>query len=286
MKEKILKRIFTLQALLLIFLSAAAKVSTYVGSTPAHEVTRIFLQISLTDSIDFIRWKLEIDSGTFKLEYRYGLAKPGTPGFSNEQGETIDGKLIKTKNHYLLKRNDKQISLLRINENILHFIDRNNRLLIGNGGYSYALNNMYPVNTDAFKSGSVKMAINSPLVFEGRTPCRKLSSLLGLNKSEACNKMKWYIILYTDPVTRKASYFLMGGMKYRKETMTRGTWDIVTSNGRIIYRLKCDKWIRSLNLLKADNNILLFIDGNGQPLVGNGDFSYTLNRRSQEYPRK
>jgi hypothetical protein len=44
------------------------------------------------------------------------------------------------------------------------------------------------------------------------------------------------------------------------------------------------KWVRSLNLLKGDDNIL-FVDADGRLLVGNEDFSYTLNRREEEYHR-
>lgn len=39
-----------------------------------------------------------------------------------------------------------------------------------------------------------------------------------------------------------------------------------------------DKPQGSLLLLKEDDNILLFLDGERNLMVGNGDFSYTLNR--------
>ena len=266
---------------------AGANKGTFVGSTPAHEVVRHFLQISLTDSIDFIRWNLEIDSGTFKLHCRYGLAKPGTPGFSNEQSVAFEGELLKSKNYYRLKHAGKEVFILEVNENLLHFLDHNNRMLIGNGGYSYALNNTHPVKTDKANIRSQTASIKSPLVFEGRTPCSDLPALLGLNKSEACNKMKWYFLFYTDSLTGAPSYFLMGGMGYRKETMAKGRWQIVTQqNGRIIYRVYFDKWVRSLDLLKGDDNILFFMDADGRLLVGNEDFSYTLNRRNEPYARR
>lgn len=268
-------------------LVACANVQTYVGSTPAHIVIRDFLHISLTDSMDFIRWKLEIGPDVFKLQCRYGLAKPSTPGFSNEQSVTFEGELTKTKNHYYLKHEGREVSILEVNVNVLHFLDDNNRMLIGNGGYSYALNSTHPVKADMVTIQSSETSVKKPLVFEGRTPCSELPALLGLNKSEACNKMKWYFLFYTDSVTGKPDYFLMGGMGYRKETMARGRWQMVTEgNGRVIYRLYLDKWIHSLNLLKGDDNILFFIDGKGRLLVGNEDFSYTLNRKKEEYPTR
>lgn len=146
------------------------------------------------------------------------------------------------------------------------------------------LNNREGVKTDQFNIPSEPATIDTPLVFEGRTPCQELSRLLGLNKTAACNKMKWYFIFYTDSVTGKPSYFLEGGMGYRKETMDRGTWHIHSRNGRIIYQVTPDNSTHSLYLLKGGENILFFIDPTGRLLVGNEDFSYTLNRRKEEYP--
>ena len=271
----------------LLFLCCSAQTRTFVGSTPAHNVVRGFLQISLTDSIDFIRWKLEVDSEKFKLQCHYGLAKPGTPGFLNEQSVVFEGQLTKSENYYYLKHQGRSVSILEVNANVLHFLDQNNTMLAGNGGYSYALNSTSPVEADAVNIQSKYTVLKSPLVFEGRTPCSDLPELLGLKKSEACNKMKWYFLFYSDSLTGKPSYFLMGGMGYRKETMAKGSWQIVTDkNGRIVYQLYFDKWANSLKLLKGDDNILFFIDTNGRLLVGNEDFSYTLNRREEEYPRR
>jgi hypothetical protein len=242
LKEKAMKVYFSLLISTFVCFISSANVQTYVGSTPAHDVIRDFLQISLTDSIDFIRWRLEMDADMYKLQCRYGLAKPGTPGFSNEQSVAFEGQLSKSGNFYFLKHKGKSISILEVNANVLHFLDHNNRLLIGNGGYSYALNNTDPSEVNEFNIRAIQKSIESPLVFEGRTPCRDLPALLGLNKSEDCYKMKWYFLFYTDSVTGKPSYFLMGGMGYRKETMARGKWQILTQrDGRIIYRVYSDK---------------------------------------------
>lgn len=265
--------------------ASVANGRTYVGSTPAHPEIRRFLQISATDSIDFIRWWLEMDAGRYKLQCRYGLAKPGTPGFSNEQRVAFEGPFAKSANSYSLMHTGQNLSILEVNANVMHFLDHNQRMLSGNGGYSYALNNTDPVKAIEFNIPATQTSIKSPLVFEGRTPCHDLPALLGLNKSEACNKMKWYFLFYADSVTGKPSYFLMAGMGHRKETMARGNWEIVTGkDGRIIYRVYSDNWVRSLNLLKGDDNILFFIDADGNLLVGNEDFSYTLNRREEAYP--
>jgi hypothetical protein len=275
-----------LSIVVLLWFSALSSPRVYVGSTPAHAEIRSFLQISATDSIDFIRWKLEIDAGTFKISAQYGMAGAGTPGFSNEKRVAFEGQLTQVGNYYGFRYRDRLASMVEVNTNMLHFVDHNKRMLIGNGGYSYVLNSTRPVDVDVFNISAAASATQNPLVFEGRTPCQTLAGLLGMEKSAACNKMKWYFLLYTDSVTGKPSYFLMGGLGYKKETMTRGRWQIETAqNGRITYRLNCERWTRPLNLLKGDDNILFFVDANGRPLVGNEDFSYTLNRRTEEYPR-
>ena len=275
-----MNRIFSLIIITLCLVACTTVGQTYVGSTPAHQVVRSFLQISLTDSIDFIRWKLELSQGKFKIHCRYGLAKAGTPGFSNEKTVRFEGSLTKNDNYYYLTYKDRKICLLGVNENIFHFLDNSKKMLIGNGGYSYALNCTTPVTTNGFTIKTVQAAIKSPMVFEGRTPCQQLSSLLNLHKGNDCEKMKWYIQFYTDAVTGNPSYYLKGGASMKKEEMERGSWQIISKpDGRIVYQIKPENGTYTLNLLKGDDNILFFTDSNGNVFVGNEDFSYTLNRR-------
>jgi hypothetical protein len=283
-------KVFLILIAILNCFSADADPRNYVGSTPAHEIIRKFLGISLTDSIDFIRWKLEIGPSSFKLQCEYGLGKPGTPGFWNRQNVSFDGELTKTKNIYQLRSKGREVSIRAVDVNILHFIVRNGHMLSGNGGYSYALNSTAQVKVEVKVKAEVSIQSSQhkferPLVFEGRTPCQELSVQLGLNKGEACDKMKWYFLFYTDSITGKPSYFLMAGMGYRKETMKKGRWEIVTEpKGHIVYRLYSDIWTHSLNLLQGDDNILFFMGADGRLLVGNENFSYTLNRKEKEYP--
>jgi hypothetical protein len=97
--------------------------------------------------------------------------------------------------------------------------------------------------------------------------------------------MKWYIIFYADSITGNPSYYLKGGMGYRKETMEKGSWKMKSGkNGRIIFQVTPEKSNHSVYLVKGDDNILFFTDANGRLLVGNENFSYTLNRRKEEYP--
>jgi hypothetical protein len=277
---------FFLTLLFVVFKPSEKGQQVFVGSTPPHSVLRSFFEVSPTDSIDFIRYQLSVNELNYELKCQYGISKPATPGFVNEKQVHFSGDITKEKNIITLHRDKKILKLLEVNENLLHLLDHNNNMLIGNGGYSFVLNNKKPVESNAFTITAKATAKSYPLVFEGRTPCQELSSLLKLDKTEACDKMKWYIIFYADSLTGKPTYYLNGGTDYRKETMGRGKWSIQTlKDGRIVYQLKPDDKNYTLNLLKGDDNILFFIRPDGRLLVGNENFSYTLNRRNKEYER-
>ena len=68
------------------------KENIYTGSTPADAIVRSFLGIPLTDSIDFIRWKLILQDNRYQLQCNYGISKPNTDGFING-GKKIEAHL-------------------------------------------------------------------------------------------------------------------------------------------------------------------------------------------------
>jgi hypothetical protein len=279
LKKAYMKNIFAVLTFSLMCCFAHGKERAYQGSTPAHMAVREFLNISRTDSIDFIRWKLVFNGSSFELSCSYGLCQPSTSGFSNEKKVAFSGTLKRQDHLYELRRQDGAFYIREINFNLIHLLDKNKDLLKGNGGWSYTLNNVSPAATKQFYFTGVQKKRDHMMVFEGRTPCRPLSQMIGRKDSEACNKLKWYVILYSDPATGKPSHYLAGGTAYRKETMRRGNWDIITGgDGRITYRLDPEKEKQAIHLLTADNTILLFTHPDGSPLVGNEDFSYTLSR--------
>lgn len=262
-----------------IFFCTYGKEAVYTGSTPVHATVREFLDISRTDSMDFMRWTLAIDGNKYELKCNYGLSKPNTPGFSNGKWVEFSGMLTKDQYYYTLTHGAKTFYLLIINSNLLHLLDKQKKYLVGNGGYSYVLNNMRPVTFAAFQTPAKPAPPNAVMAFEGRTPCQELSRLTGSNKGPACNKLKWFIIFYTDAATGKPAYYLEGGRQYRPETMNKGNWEIITQkDGRVFYRLDPEKKRQAINLLRASENILLFTDPDGNLLIGDEDFSYSLNR--------
>src|SRR5690349_12386942 len=99
---------------LLFFLSVIftdARPVTFEGSTPAHRDVRSFLGISLTDSIDFIRWKLVLIRDYYDLRCLYGISKPGTPGFIDEKRVTLSGKVIQKDKRFYLHTANRELAL-------------------------------------------------------------------------------------------------------------------------------------------------------------------------------
>lgn len=116
-------------------------------------------------------------------------------------------------------------------------------------------------------------------VFRGRTPCQELSAHLNVPASDLCNKVKCRLILYQDPATKLPTTYIWVG-----KTRLTNTWSIETGADQrsIVYRLNNPDPKASLKLQALDPNILLVLSSNGTPLVGNKEFSYTLNRVVKE----
>jgi hypothetical protein len=258
----------------IIFISyAEAKESNYTASTPAAGIIRAFLGISMTDSIDFIRWKLSLTDLKYKLECNYGIGKPNTNGFYNGGKTVAFGGLVKwdmTTNTYLLQNGSRTIKLVELNSNLLHVLNNDNTLLIGGGGWSYALNNLAPSSTSQVKLKAKQTTFKDSIVFQGRTGC----GVPNVNKSNQCYKLKWYLVLYNNNTYRVL------GTGYRVEGGKKGNWKTTTGkDGRIVYDLNDENGKPFLHLLKLDEGILIFTDERGNLLVGDHDFSYTLNRK-------
>jgi hypothetical protein len=117
--------------------------------------------------------------------------------------------------------------------------------------------------------------------FDGRTPCQELAVHLGEKTTAACIKIKWRLKLYTDAAGNPANYSLEGFV-YRKDSIRTGNWQVqkgtATNPAAVVYRLDHSRKPAIL-LQKADDNIFFFLGADRKIMVGNRDFSYTLNRK-------
>jgi hypothetical protein len=125
-------------------------------------------------------------------------------------------------------------------------------------------------------------------VFSGRTPCREVARQLKHPVAVDCMKLKWKLTLNQDPKTFNPTTFKMRGTLFR-DFDREGKWAILQGRpadaNATIYRLDFDKVEKPLFLLKVDDNILFFLHNDGSLMVGNSDFSYTLNRESDSSPK-
>jgi hypothetical protein len=263
---------------LLLFITgidAFEKEMNYTASTPAGSEVRDFLAISQADSIDFIRWRLRIiDRKSFELDCIYGIGRPNTNGFIDEKNvrskgamEQIDGKII-------LKQDSKTLSMMLLNSNIMHLLNKAGTMMIGNEGWSYTLNPMQKMPTQEVKLNSFKTHFEDSIVFVGRTPCRGIEELMYGKTRPECYKKKWKISMYKNKPGANSGTYKIGASQ-----PTEGQWKIKNDKaGNIIYSLDLNNG-HTIDLLQTDENIVYIMDPKGGLMVGDHDFSYSLNRK-------
>ncbi len=272
----------------------------FVGSTPGDSVIKSLLTIPQSTKVDFIRWDLSLDidstnSKRFLLNINFGVAKQNTSGFiSDGEKLTLQGSynILKKNNRVIYQLNSgKQtiISLFRLNDNLLHILTPENKLMVGNGGWSYTLNRKETVNTASLTSLTTAKEFNNKppqqVVFEGRSPCQQIAvEHPEMNANSSCHKLKWRLILNRDPIRHIPTTYTLRKIVNNEPADVSGKWKIIkgtTSNPDvIIYQLDPDKPEESLSFLAGDDNVLFFVNKKNSLYVGNKDFSFTLNRKS------
>ncbi len=271
------KAIITFLFLFHFVACASGKEKTYTGSTPAVPVVKKFLGIPLSESIDFIRWKLVIRDNHYQLHCTYGISQPNTNGFiSGGKKIELSGVVAKEKEYYHFQNGAQFLRAAELNADLLHWLDEDNSLLAGNGGWSYTLNSVTPSGTEQVNMIAQPIVFRDSMIFVGRTPC----NIPGLMEpGSACYKLKWKIILYAKDGHIEQGFYKMWGTRWRKAERLAGEWKFIhRKSGKIIYQLNDEKGQSLLYLLHPGEHILLFTDAAGNLLVGDDDFSYTLSR--------
>jgi hypothetical protein len=273
--------------------SAAHHSFTLVGSTPCDDPITTALGLRADTKCDFMRWTVAIDASdrkTFALNIDYGLSQPNTLGFTSESQRKLSasGKLetIKRPNRrevYRLRVDpDIDVSIARLNANIFQLLMPNGSMMVGNGGWSYTLNRSTPIANADLPVGVADAQTTIVLpreVFEGRTPCNELKAIVREHRDSSCFKIQWLITLDRDPMTYQPTTFAIKGIIPDRTREITGKWTVYESAGLAVIRLQPDGGLPGVSLLKIDGNLLLFLDDKGRPLVGNKDFSFTLNRK-------
>ena len=281
----------------------------FEASTPCDDVSKALLGIPSGTICELMKWNLTLYQdpktfapSTYKLICVYGLPKQGTRGFMDGANTMeLNGKwtIIKGSNEigevYNLNAGNAPIylSFLKPDQNLLHLLDGNKRLMIGTGAWSYTLNRINPVIPSSVEfvsktTSQLPIATDSSTVgvFVGRTPCStELRELNGISAS-GCQIIKCRLTLYQDIKTHTPTTFQIetiyvgkGDTRYTNTGKWKVTQGTKTKPEAIVYQLELDSdKPQSLTLLKPDDNILFFLDKNRNLIVGDAYTSYTLNR--------
>jgi hypothetical protein len=131
----------------------------FVGSTPGDARSREFLGgLPPQAPCHCITWRLALfgtnsaeESGEYTLEVTYGL-----PGL-DDPNQLVEGPTAKLKGRWDIVRgsqanpqavvyrihgaeDDKSLSVVRVSKHLLHFLNDDKTLRVGNAGWSYTLN--------------------------------------------------------------------------------------------------------------------------------------------------
>jgi len=290
----------------------------FVATSPCDDVSRQLLQIPATVKCEMIKWNLilyqdanKLTPTAYSLTFTYGLPEQGTRGLSNGGTRAVrEGEWTKVRGTkanrdavvYQLDpgRHERTLSFLKVDQNLLHLLDRHGNLAVGNAGWSYTLNRNGKSPPNVQQEGPLQRfalqltspsASSSPITsgpstlgrFSGRSPCQQVAREINKPVSGDCMKVKWDLTLYQDQTLGPTTYRLKG--TFYRERVREGTWRIVQGTkanpAAVVYQLDPANSEASLSFLKADDNILLFLDQEKNLMPGNGDFSYTLNKEVQ-----
>lgn len=272
----------------------------FVGSTPGDELIKSMLTIQPETKVDFIRWNLTLNNtkSAFVLSIVFGESQPNTSGFkgggekhsfegeytiSKSGNKNINGEIYSLRSNKL----SSVIAMVKLNDNLFHLLTPQNQLMVGNGGWSYTLNRKGPLNNLAVlpaltTSSTLTNDTSLQVVFEGRTPCQGIATDNNLTVAPDCFKLKWKLILNRDPQTLLPTTYQLK-TTFNRDADRSGKWTIIKATpsnpNTVIYQLYSGKSENSFSLLAGDENVLFFINKNRELYIGNGDFSFTLNKR-------
>jgi hypothetical protein len=271
----------------------------YAGSTPADSLIKAALGISQATTVDFMKWELLLNEpeNSFSLSINFGISQPNTNGFQpGHDTLTYSGKykIIQLKSDpskgqavQLISSGftTGRLSMALIGNSLLHILYPDDKLMVGNGGWSYTLNLISPVNERSLSlltrvhPDNILRDTSLQVVFDGRTPCSDFSKEFNLNTVPDCLKLKWRLILNRDAVTLEPSTYELQRTDIRNTGAITGKWTVYChKDSVVIYMLDPDKPQNSIYFLAGDENVLFFLDRYYRLFSGNREFSYTLNR--------
>ncbi len=281
----------------------------FEGITPCNKLTRPLPQIPEDTDCEEMIWKFTLyqdpSTGmptTYELNSAYGVPQQNSTGLEAEGTEIeMAGKWGIAKGTatdpdavvYRLNPDlsEDSVSFVKISDDVLHVLNKNGALLVGNGAWSYTINRTDTHPYQHISNAGAAPVSETPLViptrpsgssllgvFDGRTPCHDIVfEFTGVPPYPRCIKVKWQLTLYQDDTGAPGTYVFRG-----TGTVREGTWTILlgtkTDPDAVVYQLHSDDLGDPVSFLKADDNHLFLMDRDMNLLVGNALFSYTLSR--------
>jgi len=287
----------------------------FEGITPCSHLTRPLPQIPADTNCEQMIWAFVLYQDpttrtptTYTLNSAYGIPQPRTLGLAGGgtaiamEGRWAIVKGTKTDPDAVVYQLDPDspqttVSFVEINEGILHVLNSDKTLMIGNGGWSYTLNrtdNRTPTQVNEQPGSPPETSTRPPIppmpsgssvfgVFEGRTRCHDIVfEFTKMAPYSGCVRIKWRLTLYQEQTTGVPSTYLYQGTS----TIREGAWTIAQGTASdpdaVVYQLHLDDAQKPVSFLKADENHLFLLDRELNFLVGDALFSYTLSRRDKD----
>ena len=204
----------------------------FEATTPLGVGVKKMLGISADDKHEMLKWNLALSKdpkkntpSRFRLLYEYGIPKQGTRGFmeGSKKVELIGSWVIEkgttSKKGTTIVRLTATVpmvslSFLQADENLLHLLNENKNLMVGNGAWSYTLNRKDPVPQNKFTAGelitSQILAVTDTVgIFEGRTPCYDGLTKMNDISLNGCQAIKCQLILLQNINTHNPASFIL-----------------------------------------------------------------------------
>jgi len=138
-------------------------------------------------------------------------------------------------------------------------------------------------------------------VFEGNTPCSDEARPLPQVPADSdCDQMIWSLVLYQDPQTGAPTTYSLKSAYGRSKQGTNdligggtsitmeGKWTITTGTKSdpqaTVYQLNPDDPGTTVSFLRVDENLIHVLSNDKTMLVGNGAWSFTLDRMDNQPP--
>jgi hypothetical protein len=194
----------------------------------------------------------------------------------------------------LVSDSGTSVAFAEIGADLVNLANEDGTLVPGTSAWSYTLtraDRVEPPVVELPRAGEGSYTIPSKQtgshvfgIFGGRTPCAGLMRDLKLTNIEGCVRLKWRLTLLKDPATGNPTRYLIDNSLTREHSWT-GAWRILRGvpdfPDATVYQLDADTSHGPILLLRADDNLLLFLNQQRQLLPGNADLSYTLTRSIQ-----